>query len=393
MCGIIESKGGVHMTQYIGITGRLYPKAAQAMQIHHNTASTRWTWNIFLDMLSQRYEHSPEAGMLSYSKLSSLLPQLKKEYPWLKQADSIAVQCSLKNLMDTFQKFFKKQCGYPKFKSRKFHKLSYTSTIRGKGEKANIRLNESQTKVLLPKVGWVRVRLSRRIDNPVIKSVTITQNKAGYYSLSLLVEHESHVLPKTGNVTGIDVGLMDYASLSNGGKVSLLGVQTETYQKLLSAQRTLSHRIHRAKAKHGKNWWRVRHVQKAKKRVARLHEKIANQRKDALHKLTTELVKNYDIIVIEDLKVSNMMKNKQMARSIANASWRMFRTLLTYKCDMYGKELVVVPPHYTSIDCSICGHRDQAKPLSVREWTCPSCKARHDRDTNAAMNILHRGIA
>lgn len=319
------------MPQYIGLTGRLYPNHAQIMQIHRNVGASCWIWNTYLDMLNQRYDHSPEARQPSYSKLSSLLPQLKREFPWLKECDSIAIQCSLKNLMDTFQKFFKKQCGYPRFKLRKFHKLSYTSTIRGKGDKANIRLNESQTKVLLPKIGWVRVRLSRRIENPVIKSVTIYQNKAGQYSFSLLVEHESQVLPKTGNVTGIDVGLIDYASLANGQKVNLIGVNPNTYMQLLSAQRVLSQRIHRAKAKHGKNWIHVRNVQKAKQKVARLHQKMANQRKDALHKLTTELVHTYDTIVLEDLQVSQMLKHKQLARSIANASWRMFRTLLQYK--------------------------------------------------------------
>lgn len=295
--------------------------------------------------------------------------------------------------METYQRFFKKQCRYPRFKSRKFAKLSYTSTIRGKGEKANIRLNESKTKVLIPKLGWVRVRLSRRVDNPVIQSVTITQNKSGHYSLSILIGHESQVLPKTGNVTGIDVGLTDYASLSSGEKFNLLGVNPDTYQKLLSAQCTLSRRISRAKAKHGKKWWRVRNVQRAKKQVARLHQKIANQRKDALHKLTTELVNTYDILVIEDLKVSHMMKNKRMARSIANASWRVFRTLLQYKCAMYGKELVVVPPHDTSTDCSSCGHRGKRKTLDIRKWTCTECGSSHDRDTNAAMNILNKGLA
>lgn len=381
------------MKSYIGLTGRIYPHDDQKKVIHNTAHHCRFVRNEFLSLLSDRYKHNKNAQFLSYYSMNVLLTQLKKEHVWLRQAESSALQNSLKMLHDTFQKFFKKQCGYPQFKKRNNNNLSYTSAIRGKGDKANIRFNADQSKIHLPKIGWLRVHLSRRYEGQPIKSITVRTSTSGYYDISVLVEHENQVLPKTGKSIGIDVGLIDLATLSNGEKLNLLSVSQATYNKIRKEQRKLGKLIVRAKKKHGKNWHHVRNIQKQRMLVSRLHKKLSNQRRDGLHKITKYLIEEYDVIVIEDLNVRNMMKNHNLARSIANASWRLFRTFLEYKGKMYGKTVISVPPHYTSTTCSTCGLNSGSKPLTIREWTCKQCNTLHDRDINASINILNKGLA
>lgn len=385
--------GGDYMKSYIGLTGRIYPNNSQKKIIHNTAHHSRFVWNEFLSLLSSRYNNNKNSQFLSHYSMNILLTQLKKEHAWLKQAESSALQNSLKTLYDTFQKFFKKQCGYPQFKKRNDNHLSYTSTIRGKGDRANIRFNGTRSKIHLPKVGWLRVHLSRTYGGQPIKSVTVRTSNRGYYEISVLVEHENQVLPKTGKSIGVDVGLIDLATLSNGEKLNLLGVSQDTYNKMTEEQRKLSRMIVRAKKNHGENWYHVRNIQKQRAIVSRLHKKLSNHRKDGLHKITKYLIEEYDVIVIEDLDVSNMMMNHNMAKSIANASWRMFRTFLEYKCTMYGKTVISVPPHYTSTTCSTCGLNGGNKPLNIREWVCEKCNTLHDRDINAAINILNKGLS
>lgn len=379
-------KGGV--TMYKGIECKIYPNLKQQKKIEQTFGCTRFVWNEMLNMINQRYQNNKELKMLSYPKLSTLLPVLKYEYTWLKDVDSVAVQCAVKTLSETFDRFFKGLCRYPKFKSKKISKQSYLSTIRSN----NIRFNDNQRYIKLPKLGWIKCKSSvQHIENSRIKSVTVKRKATGCYYISLLVESDNQTLPKTNQSAGIDLGLTHLAITSDGEKYNSQRLHLK-YQKRLYywekrvARRRLKAIKNNIPLKDAKNY------KKAKQQVARIYEKIANTRKDYIHKITTDLVEHYDVIVLEDLKTSNMMKNHKLARSIASQSWRLFRTFIEYKCAMYGKTSIIVNPYKSSQYCSSCGFDSGKKELNIRYWTCPECKTEHDRDINASKNILKFGL-
>jgi len=348
---------------------------------------TRFIWNQMLGMLNERYQNNEDLKMLSYATLSSLIPQLKREYAWLKDVDSVAIQCSVKTLFGTFERFFKGFCCYPKFKSKKHHQ-SYLSTIRGQ----NIRLNHNQRYIKLPKLGWVKCKPSmQHIENERIQSVTVKQRPSGKYAISILVTSENQVLAKTGKTVGIDLGISDFAITSDGHKYPSQKLHLKYQHQLHYWEKRMARRRLKAKAA-GIDLKDAKNYQKARQQVARIHEKIANTRKDYIHKVTTELVEAYDVIVIEDLKTSNLLKNHKLARSIASQSWYLFKTTLTYKCEIYDKQFRSVNPYKTSQYCSNCGYDSGKKPLAIRHWTCPSCHTNHDRDINAAKNIRNIGL-
>lgn len=373
---------------YKGIECKLYPNQKQAELIQMTFGHTRFIWNQMLGMLKERYQNNPNLKMLSYSKLSSLIPQLKREYPWLKDVDSVAIQCSVKTLSDTFDRFFKGLCRYPKFKSRKQTVQSYLSTIRGN----NVRFNHNQRYVKLPKLGWVKCRMSvPHIENERIKSVTIKQKPSGKYIMSVLVTSENQTLPKTNQTVGIDLGVSDFAITSDGHKYRSQKLHLKYQKQLYVWEKRMARRRLRAKAE-DKSLSESKNYQKARQQVARIHEKISHTRKDYIHKITTDLVRNYDVIVIEDLKTSNLLKNHHLARSIASQGWHQFKTILKYKCERYGKQLHCVNPYKTSQFCSNCGHDSGKKTLDIRHWRCSSCHTLHDRDINAAKNIRNVGL-
>ena len=373
---------------YQGIQCKIYPNKKQRQLIHTTFGHTRFIWNEMLAMLSERYKNNPDLKMLSYSELSSLIPQIKNEYPWLREVDSVAIQCSVKRLSETFVRFFKGYSKYPKFKSKKNTRQSYLSTIRNSG----IRFNDNQRYIKLPKLGWVKCRSSvLHVENERIKSVTVKYTPSGDYYISLLVTSDNQAMPKTGRVVGIDLGLSDLAITSDGQKYKSQRLHL-TYKKQLHYwEKRMARRCLQAK-KNGVALEDAKNYQQAKRQVARIHQRIKNIRKDYIHKITTDLVKRYDVIVIEDLKTTNMMKNHKLARSIASQSWRMFRTILEGKCEMYGKVFIAVNPYKTSQICSNCGYDSGKKPLDVRHWTCTKCSMYHDRDINASKNILNIGL-
>ena len=377
-----------------GIKLRLYPNQHQADLLWQMFGNSRFVWNQMLAMAKERYHNNPSSHFVNEYGMNYLLKPLKLEFPFLKQSDSTSFLVVNHNLAQAFKMVFKHQGGYPRFKSRRAIRQSYTgrSTCRVIAKR----------RIKLPKLGSIRTSKTSRIAGLKIKRYTVSYDPTGRYYLSLQVETPApQILPKTGKTVGLDVGIADLAISSDGTKYKTFNAkwlekQATQWQSKCSRRRhraevavrqwNHNHKILKENLNDYQNWQRAR-VQKA-----RYQQKIANRRKDYLHKLTTKLVKQYDVIVIEDLKTKNLQHNHHLAKVIANASWYEFRTMLEYKCAWYGKRLITIKPNYTSQICSDCGYHSGPKPLAIREWTCPQCGAHHDRDINAAVNILHKGL-
>ena len=372
-----------------GIKLRIYPNLEQQDKIIDNFGYNRFVWNQMLDMMTTRYENNPKAPLLNAFALNNLLKQLKNEYTFLKNAESTSLQNTNHDLVEDYKKFFREHTGYPKFKSRKYPKQSYRSTM-------NIKLIDSHH-LKLPKLGVVYFRSGRKPTGK-IKNVTIRLSSTGKFYAILLVDTEIAELPKTNHTVGIDMGISDLMITSDGVKYptirfdKIIAKKKHYWEKRL-ARRRMQAQKEIAWDKHNKvleprELSDFKNYLKAKHMVAKYSEKIANQRNNYLHGLTKYLVECYDVIKIEDLKTKNLMKNHNLARAIANQSWREIRRQFEYKCAWYGKQLVIVNPRKTSQICSNCGYDDGKHTLDIRQWTCPNCGVSHDRDINAARNIL-----
>ena len=377
-----------------GIKLRLYPNQHQVDQLWQMFGNNRFVWNQMLAMAKEGYRNNPSSHFVNEYGMTYLLKPLKQAYPFLKQNDSTSLQVVNHDLAQSFKMLFKHQGGYPRFKSKWAIKQSYTGR--------SICQVIANRRMKLPKLGSIRTSKTGRVAGLKIKRYTINYDSTGRYYLSLQVEVSApQALLKTGKKVGLDVGIANLAISSDGIKYKTFNAkwlkkQAIRWQSKYSRRRhratiavrqwNHNHKTLKAELDDYQNWQRAR-IQKA-----RYQQRIANRRKDYLHKLTTNLVKQYDVIVIEDLKTKNLQHNHHLAKAIANASWYDFRTMLAYKCAWYGKELIVVKPNYTSQICSNCGHHSGPKPLAVREWTCSQCGTHHDRDINAAVNILHKGL-
>lgn len=371
-----------------GVKLRIYPNLEQQMKIKLNFGYNRFVWNQMLNMMIQRYKNNPEAPFLGAYTLDMLLPTLKREYPFLKDAESTSLQSTNHDLVEAYKKFFRDHKGFPKFKSLKYSKQSYQSKMRISKVSAHY--------LKLPKLGIVKTR--GQVSDCKIKNATICLSATGKFYASLLVDTEIKELPKTNNSVGIDMGVADLMITSDGIKYPTIRFDKVLANKKHYWEKRLARR--RLQAKKEIAWDKHNNVPeprelsdfknylKAKLMVAKYNEKIANQRNNYLHLLTKSLVEMYDVIKIEDLKAKNLLKNHKLARAIANQSWRELRSQLEYKCVWYGKQLITVNPRKTSQICSSCGYDDGKHTLDIRQWTCPNCGINHDRDINAAINIL-----
>ena len=356
---------------------RIYPNSEQRMQIAKTFGCCRFVYNQTLAYRKEVYEK--EKKSVSKTDCNNYCNrQLKKEYEWLKEVDKFALTNAIYNMDAAYRKFFKEHAGYPKFKSKHDNHKSYTTNITN----GNITVDFESNRVKLPKLKDVTAKLHRNFSGQ-IKSATISQVPSGKYYVSILVETEHMELPHTNQNTGIDLGIKELCITSDGKKYKNPKIIRKYEKKLIKLQRQLAH-----KEKRSQNYYKI------KKKIALCHEKITNTRKDYLHKISHEIISENQVIVSENLQIKNMVKNHHLAKAISDVSWYELTRQLEYKAKWNGRKYIKIDTFYASSQiCSVCGYQNtETKDLSVRKWECPVCGVKHDRDINAAKNILAEGL-
>lgn len=357
-----------------GIRFRAYPTKGQKNLINQTLGCCRLIFNKGLALRENAFKQGDKAD---YKATSAMLTSLKKqdEFSFLKEVDSVALQQSLRDLDTAYKNFFQHRADKPVFKSKHNNRQSYRTINQG----GNIRIEGNRLK--LPKLGYVKIKQSMEVGH--IHNVTVERTPTDKYFVILNVDFEPNQITHNSNAIGIDVGIKTFYSDSNENVVSNPKYLEKSLKKLARVQRRLSRK------KKGSN-----NRNKQRKKVALVHEKITNQRDDFLQKQSTKLIRENQTICIEDLKIANMLKNHKLAKHISSVSWRKFFTMLEYKAKWYGNTIVKVPTVYPSSQtCSICGYKNKlVKDLSVRKWECPVCHTEHERDYNASINILNKGL-
>lgn len=352
---------------------RFYPTTPQAAELARVFGSCRYVWNWALRLRTDRYFN--DGVSIGYVASSALLTALKRtpEHAWLNDTSSVPPQQALRHLQTAFVNFFEKRTGYPSFKRKDGKQAAEYSRSAFKWKAGTLSLSG---------LGCLKVRWSRAFTSAP-STVTVTKDTAGRYFVTLVLDETPERLPPVHRAVGIDLGLTTLATLSTGETIANPRPLVAAQSRLAKAQRDL------ARKRKGS----VRRAV-AKLKVAKLHARVVDTRADFLHKVTTDLVRRFDVIAIEDLHVRGMTKNHRLARSLQDASFSTFRRMLEYKCQWYGRELRLVDRFYPSSKrCSQCGYILASLPLACRSWTCPECDTCHDRDLNAAHNILAAGQA
>ena len=360
---------------------KIKPTKIQSNQLDRFFGCTRFIYNWGLDKKINSWKN--EQKSLSYNELAKQLTSLKKEdgYIWLNECIVESLQQSLRNLDSAYQNFFKSKKGFPKFKSKHKSKDSI-KFIRC------VSFDFENWKVKLPKIGWVKLCRNQIFDQSLVKqgTTTVHKDKCGTYWISVVIDNKKDIPPKTkveeSTSVGIDLGIKDFIVLSDGTKISNPKYYECSMRKLKRLQQGLSRKV-----KDSHNY------QKTRNKLNKCYRYITNQKLDMFHKLSSYLINNYDTICMEDLNVEGMMQNHNLALSIQSASWSMFKGILSYKSDWYGKNLITIGRYEpSSKTCHCCGYKNNDLKLSDRTWVCPVCGSVLDRDINAAINIKKIGL-
>lgn len=362
---------------------RIYPNSRQEIQFQKTFGCVRFYWNFLLDQRITNYKQKKENPEYIENKLTYAGLKKQEEFAWLKEIEAQPLSQVNMDLNKAYKNTFNSKFGFPKFKSKKYSKKSYRTAV---GMKVNGRY------FYVSKVGWVKMAEELRFKGKLM-NVTISQSKSGKYFATFLVETENSLKEPVANSIGLDLGLTHFCITSAGEKIDSKRFYRSLEQRLIREQRKLSKRLEVAK-QHNRKLDECRNYQKQKVKVARIHEKIANQRIDFLHKLSSRLTDENQIICVEELNVKGLVKNHKLAKSISDVSWSEFVRQLDYKCQWKGRTLVKVDRFFPSSQlCSSCGHNDGKKELNIREWVCSHYGTLHDRDINASINIKTEGLS